>query len=489
MDFISKNDGSGRPLRPVQIQALTWLQDNWSSADAFTMQLPVASGKSLIAKAIANATGGSIVTPSNLLITQYTDTYKATNFLKGKQHYKCVSSGLSCHDWCNALEQKACKDCPYTAAKKRALRGEQTFYNPMSLFYAGMSQEWKTAPVLIVDEAHQLPGMISMLCGVKLRHSMYKFNDSTLTELHLVPFLQQQVRNLSKLALYYDKDKKRLAEITDELERLKLVLLGVETDASNYAIWIEQGLFRGKPDRFLCVKPIRPPRSIVNSVLDGKKIVLLSGTLMPSDVQDLVGERRILSLDLPSPIPKERRKVFYKPLDFKMNRDTAVAPIVDAIESIIAKHPGKNAIVHVSYAMSKRLRKAFNIPILYNDPENKQKVLDKFIREGGVFLASGCAEGIDLKYDLARVTIIPKLLFPNLGDPVVSKRKSLEDGDVWFNCETLKTTIQQAGRSTRTEDDYSDTYILDPNFARIWRKTKHLLPASFNESLVWSSRD
>jgi Rad3-related DNA helicase len=488
MDFLKNFDGSGRTPRPVQIDALKWLSANWDSADAFALQIPVGGGKSAIAKAIANATGGHVVTPSNLLISQYTDIYRGTNFLKGKAHYTCVSSGLSCEDWTNTLEQKPCKDCPYTACKKRALAGEQTFFNPMSLYFTAMSTEWKRASVLIVDEAHQLGSMISMLAGTKLRQSMYKFNDSTISELYLVPWLTDQIRNLEKLALYYDRDKKRLKEITEELERLKLVKIGVEHDASNYAIWIESGLYRGKPDRFLHIKPLRPPRRVVQSLLDGKRIVLLSGTLMPSDIEDLVGDRRVLTLDLPSPIPADRRRVYYRPSEYKMNRDTSPADIVRSVEAVIAENPNQNTIIHVSYSMSKQLRNHFNIPIIFNDQENKAKVVDQFIREGGVFLAAGCSEGLDFRGDLCRINIIPKLMYPNLGDPVVSKRKSLEDGDAWFATETLKTTIQQTGRSTRSPDDFSKTYVLDPGFARLVRKYKDKLPQSFVESISWSGR-
>lgn len=487
MDFLKKFDSSGRTPRDVQVTALRWLADNWDRAEAFTMQLPVATGKSAIAKAIIDAAGGHVITPSNLLISQYTATYPTQNFLKGKAHYTC-SSGLSCEDWTNTLEQKPCPGCPYTECKKKALQAQPTFFNPMSLFFTAMNKEWHTPPVLVVDEAHQLPSMISMLSGTKLRQSMYKFNDSTTSELNLVPWLDAQIVQLAKLATYYGKDKKRLKEVVEELERLKLVKIGVESDAANYAVWIDRGLYRGKPDRFLNIKPIRPPRRVVQSLLDARKIVLLSGTLMPADIADLVGDRRTLSLDLPSPIPKDRRPVYYRPATFKMNMDTPASQYVAAIEAIIAENPGKNTIIHVSYALSKKLRNSFSVPIIYNDPEDKQKKVDYFIQHGGIFLASGCSEGLDLKGDLCHINICAKLLFPNLGDPVVAKRKSLEDGDEWIALETLKTVIQQAGRSTRSPDDYSKTYILDSNFARLYRQYKDKLPQSFGESIVWSGK-
>ena len=487
MDFLKKFDGSTRVPRDVQRQALIWLADNWDKAEAFVLQIPVGGGKSSIAKAIANEAHGHIITPSNVLIDQYVETFPTTNAVKGKAHYTC-SSGLTCQDWCDTLEQKPCAGCPYVQAKANALAGKQSFFNPLSLYYTARNKEWNTPHVLVVDELQQLPGMISMMAGTRLRRSMYKFENNVATETELVPWLNFQITNLQKLSTYYGKDKVRLKEIVSELERLRIVKMGVEHDAGNYAIWIDRGLFRGKPDTFLNIKPVRPPKNVVASFLDSRKIVLLSGTAMPADVADLVGDRRTLSLDLPSPIPKEQRPIYYRPVDFKMNLNTAATPMVDAIERIIKENPGQNTIIHVSYALSKKLRHSFNIPIIYNDAEDKAKKILQFQTEGGIFLASGCAEGLDLKYDLCRLNIIPKLLFPNLGDAVVAKRKALEDGDAWYACEVLKTTIQQAGRSTRSADDYSKVYILDPGFARLYRQYKDKLPASFGEAIIWAGK-
>lgn len=487
MDFLKRFDSSGRTPRDVQVQALDWLGKNWSNAEAFALQLPVGSGKSACAKAIADAANGMIVTPSNILINQYREVYPKTNFLQGKNHYTC-SSGLTCSDWVDVLEQKPCPQCPYVSCKEKAIQGQQTFYNPLSLYYASLHKDWHSPQVLIIDEAHQLPGMISMLSGVKLRQSMYKFNASHTNELAIIPWLTQQIEQLGKLSTYYSKDKKRLKEIVEEFEKLKLVRIGIESDAANYAIWIERGMFRGKPDSFLCIKPVRPPRSIVQAFLDTRKVVLLSGTLMQADVHDLVGDRRTLSLDLPSPIPKENRTVLYKPVSFPMNASTDPQRIVDSIEAVIKDNPRLNTIIHVSYAMSKRLRNLFSIPIIWNDSEDKAKKLLQFTTHGGIFLAAGCSEGLDLRGDLCRLNIIPKLLYPNLGDPVVQKRKSLEDGDAWYAGETLKSLVQQTGRSTRSETDYSKIYVLDPGFARLFRQHKGSLPGSFVNSINWAGK-
>ena len=196
--------------------------------------------------------------------------------------------------------------------------------------------------------------------------------------------------------------------------------------------------------------PITPPRFLCDALLSADKIVLMSGTLFDTDIKTLLGDRPYESIDLPSPIPVENRPVFYRPVPFKMNYQTEPGMIVDAIENVLKSYPGKNAIIHVPYNMSKRLQPHFKRKVLTNTSQTKDETLKKFKKYGGVWLASGCAEGLDLKGDLARVNIIPKLAFPDLNDPVVKKRKALEDGEQWYGLETLKTLVQQVGRTTRS---------------------------------------
>lgn len=480
-DFLKNFDGSSRIPRDVQVEALNWISENWASK-VLCLSLSVAVGKSALAKAISKEVGAHIITPSNILINQYSDTYPADNFLKGKIHYTC-SSGISCHDWTNVCAQAACPDCPYVASKTRAMT-EPTTFNPMSLYYATSDFRWTNPRTLIVDEAHQLGSMLLMLSGFSIGYSAHRFPKNCTNELVLITWLDDQIKLLGKQLSLYRKDKAKLSKLSNELASFKLVKDGVAEDPQNYAIWTNKGTLRGRPELFLNVKPLTPPRNLVNKLLASRNLILMSGTLFPTDIRDLLGDVPYKLLDLPSPIPKERRPVFVKPVPYPMNRFTDPARIAASIEEVIALHPGENVIIHVTYSLSEQLRKHFTQPILFNDKSNKDEVLEQFKKRGGIFLAAGCAEGIDLKGDLCRVNIIPKMPYPNLGDPMVAKRKTLVDGETWYTNCIMKTIVQQVGRSTRTEDDWSASYILDPNFERKFKECKSALPKSFVESVV-----
>lgn len=485
---FSRFDGTGRTPRPVQKQFLDWLAENWNEADVFAGQLSVGSGKSALARALQIATGAHVITPSNVLIEQYMATYPRNNFLMGKARYSCFW-GVSCSERVDVMEQPACAECPYQKCRSRA-HTEPTFFNPLSLFYFKMQMK-ERPKVLVVDEAHQLSSMILMLCEKKFRRSMYRWTDKCLSEIYLLEWMREQIRKLEKLSLVYEKAKdakgrKKFSEITGELESLRIVSTTLADDPGNYAIYTENGKYRGKPETFLVVRPVRPPKLVVRRILDCGKILILSGTLLPTDIEDLAVDRTVRFIDLPSPIPKEQRPILYRPVSFAMNYKTDPKQIVDAIERVLDEFPNRNTIVHVSYALSAKLFPHFKRPVLHNTSENKTEVLERFKRTGGVFLAAGCAEGIDLKDDLCRLNIIPQLMFPNLSDVVVQKRKAQEGGEDWYGLETMKICVQMAGRSTRHETDHSVTVVMDPNFSRVVNRLKTKLPQSFLEALVWS---
>lgn len=487
-----KFDGTGRTPRPTQTQFLEWLGAVWNDGTCFAGQLPVGSGKSAIARAMQIALGAHVITPSNILIDQYIGQYPKNNYLKGKAHYSC-RSGLTCDEWITECEQKPCAGCPYQASKDRAHK-EPTFFNPLSLYFHNLNRakadkKATAAPVLVVDEAHQLPQMLQMLASKRLRRSQYKFDARCTSEVFLALWLERLVRQLDKLASLARQtgDFQKVAELSTELSEIGLILDSLRDDPQNFAIYIEEGTYRGRKDQFLNIRPVRVPRNIVKKLLTCARMVLLSGTLLPTDIEDLADDRVVKFIDLPSPIPKDRRPILYKPTPFPMNVDTDPRDIVRHIESILSEYPNRNTIIHTTYGQSVKLAPHFTRPVLVNTSENKNDVLAAFKRQGGVFLASGCAEGLDLHDDLCRLNIIPGLSRPNLGDPVVQKRKALTGGQKWYDLETLKVTIQQAGRSTRHEKDQSTTVVCDPLFSQLVLRNEKSLPRSFFESIVWRS--
>jgi Rad3-related DNA helicase len=494
-DFLKNLDGTGRLPRQVQTDFLTQLAENWDDARVHAASLPVASGKSMIAKAIQNVTGASIITPQNILIDQYSGDYPDTNSLKGAAHYECCTyPGLSCEDVRNMLDGQPCGNCvcPYADARRRA-QEEPTFFNPLSLFYCPPKKDGAESDTIIIDEAHSLLSMLRDLTTKTFSKRKWGFDpDQVATEVGFDKWLARQITKLQKLKQQYTKSPKEFSKIHRELTSLSLLQSALRFDMQNYVISIDEEFNpRTGHDVKLSVAPILVPSNIIQRLLGERRIILLSGTLFSEDIKELVGHKTTKYYDLPSPIPVANRPIYYRPIAGKMNRDTPITDVVAMIEEDLQVYPNVNTIIHTTYGMQEKIVDLLRLNhsnVLANTSENKQETLTAFKENGGIFVACGCSEGLDLKDDIARLNIIPKIDMPNLGDKTVIKRKALDRGESWYRQQGLKLTIQRAGRTTRHEKDHSVTIVHDPNLPRLIldeQKSGGLVPKYFTESMVW----
>jgi Rad3-related DNA helicase len=484
MDFLTKFDGSGRSPRQIQVDALTWLSNNWNKANVFVIQAPVGTGKSGIARAIQLATNGDIIPPTNQLINQYIETYPQVNSLKGKAHYMCGSTGMTCLDAHEILDPLEYKTCEYTIRREKA-DFVGTFFNPSSLFFYNLSRQDKLPKVLVVDEAHKIREVAMDMSGKSFNSRDFMIPKSR-ADINVSAWLDEAENNLRSKAKEFRKndDNEKAAKLLAEADGIKFIAKGFLENPENYAIEVIQNRNR---TRSLVIQPISPPRYITKQLLKADKLILLSATLIPDDVEELVGGKNFMYLDLPSPIPKENRKIIYKPAPHAMNTQTDPELIAAAINKTLEQYPGLNTIIHVTYGMAEKLYKYLPEGTLRNTSENKDEVINRFKLGGGIFLASGCSEGIDLPGDSCRLNIIPILFRLNPTDPVIRKRLGKPDGQIWYNNQVIKTLTQQAGRSTRGIDDHSTTVVLDPALPKLITNKYVTISQSLAQAIQWGT--
>ena len=211
-----------------------------------------------------------------------------------------------------------------------------------------------------------------------------------------------------------------------------------------------------------------------------KKIVFLSATIL-----DLPGFRETFGLDkdntfllkVDSNFDPNKSPIIYNPV-CKMNYNSIndnLDKIKFAIEDILNKHPNEKGIIHTgNNTISKYLQENLNsnrLLVRYGDVVNTD-IIKKHVSNNKptVLVSSSLAEGVDLKNDLSRFQIIVKLPWVSLTDKRVKAK--IEQDENWYAVEMFKKLIQQCGRSTRNEDDYSITYILDESFKYWFNKNK-----------------
>lgn len=481
--MFQKFDRSGRKPRDVQIEALKWLNDNWRKAVVFGIRADTGSGKSAIGRAIMEPFGGHYITPSNMLLDQVSCTYPGLPAVKGYQNFTCYKyPDLDCSA-AKMLCGKPCYNCPSAMARKRAIDEPMAIFNPVSYHALKHNRDFKEPKVLVVDEAHALARTALLFADVKfickdflMPRLKSPIEIKTWADTRLVE-LRRAGEALFQKGKYREADK-----VSDKIRKLTRIT-DLFNNGQNYVWEYRAEEWRGRKELMFYMRPIEPPPELMDRLLQADKIILMSATLFKSDVEKLAAGRRFMYLDLASPIPKERRQVIYKPME-SANSRTDPATVAAWIQEQLSLYKG-NAIIHVTYGWAAKLR-PFNFYTVANfKPEDKPKAIEKFRAEGGVFLAAGCAEGLDLPYDQCRVNLIPIMYKENIGDEVVKKRLLKPEGRRDYDIETIRTVIQQTGRSTRSEDDQSTTVIGDSAFFVLMQRYKDVVPKSYREAVKW----
>ena len=468
MDF-SQLDGSGRTPRPNQVSALQQLTDVWDKSEAFAVVSPVGSGKTFLARTIHRVTNAAVITASNLLVHQYASEYPMNAFM-GADNYP---HRFSYED----AREKACDP-----------RNHNVF-NPMSWLVAKRQKDFVMPHVIIFDECHSAVELLKeVVTKIFPITANQRFRDNLLNPENFKQFLLMEIAE-AKAKLTTTTYWRTVKQLQAKIDKTELIFDTLDAAPEALAIFYRESQPKGNKKRYwLCVKPVTLPKYLIDRFFGEAKVILLSATLLPCDVRELLGGRPYLKIDTGSNIPVERRKIYYRPLPQNLSmgawqpRDVSVE-----LDKLLAEVPLRPAIIHCTYGDAVRISQFLKTPHLTHTKHTKSEVLQEWMENGGVLLGSGMAEGLDLKGDLCRLNIVLKLSFPHLGDPYIQKRMALSDGQHWYTIQAIKHIVQAVGRSTRSENDWSLTFILDNRFAKVYRGHKEDFPIFFREAVEWTA--
>jgi Rad3-related DNA helicase len=267
-------------------------------------------------------------------------------------------------------------------------------------------------------------------------------------------------------------------------DKVENILYSLSVEPQNFVFQTEKRSYHSTISEYLTIRSVTPPKAILREILSGQKKVLMSATLLHHKIWEL-GFHNYGYLDLDSPIDTERRPIAYQPASTELNFKSSATLVGNYIHQVLNTYPGLNTIVHVSYAWADKLKPLFP-GAMFNDPDTKNETLARFKERGGVWIAAGCSEGIDLPGNLCRLIIIPILSRENVTDPVVVKRLAMHKGSQKYDLNTISTLIQQAGRGTRGEEDYCLTVVGDRKLPMLMVKNKAMVPKSFYKAIKWS---
>lgn len=479
--------------RAIQAEALDTLEENWEAYDIFVISAPTAFGKTALARTLMNQHKSvSVITPTNLLVSQFLEEFNDTPRLHRLDSYHCEKWDRPCPvtrgklaSFCS-IKRDNCK-CPAATDLSRAKyqRGPG-IYNYHTYLAHKLYRD-----VLVIDEAHNVVPFIRERMAVTIWRHDYKYPSNCTYEQ-----LRKWISSLPP-----SKQKHKKIQILKEAVSYKVPSHIAEFTTEKFN---GKGTRRGFPEERECIKlePVdvsdAPPllwpglgRSGSGNV---QKLILMSATIGPKDIEQLgLGGgpgRRLLYIDCKHPIPAANRPIV--PLGIasvnRQSMEEGVAEVLGSeIEKIAEYHTGEKGIIHATYQLSKELRRYISSDrFIFHDRSDKAEQYSRFRAaspdSGTILVASGMYEGIDLPDDFGRFQIIAKIPWMNLGNPAIKHLSELDPE--WYLWETVKTTIQACGRICRTPEDMGTTYILDSTFNKLLEEGKSLLPDWFTDAII-----
>jgi ATP-dependent DNA helicase DinG len=459
--------------RDIQAEALQLLQDNWDKYDVFVVQAPTAFGKTAVARTLMNSLHSvSCITPNNMLVNQFTEEFPDTPTLHRLDSYYCDEWKRPCPTT-RAKLMKFCKGCTCSAALVDAkFRKGPGIYNYHTYLAHKLYRD-----VLVVDEAHNLIRTIQDRQSIKLWKHDLKYPSNMWTP-------EQITKWISGLPPKKQQNKK-----------IRALRESAQYSTPEYVYqhtkdWFNgKGTVRGDPEERDLIRLIPVDVSSAPPMFwpaEVRKIVLLSATIGPKDIEALgLDKRRVCYLACASPIPAENRPIVLHN-SMPVTRDTIqnrIGDIAARIEEIGDRHNGEKGVVHVTYQLAQLLQGRLPARYRFHDKYNKADVYKKF-RESGkdvVLVACGMYEGIDLPEDLGRWQVVAKVPWPSLASPAIKHLAELDPD--WYIWEAMKVMVQACGRICRTPTDFGVTYVLDSTFTRLMREGDHMVPQWFRDAL------
>lgn len=525
-------------IRPEQEQVLTEIAKNWDNKKYFILQCDVGTGKSGIAKTAANWSDSSfIITETKQLQQQYVDDFSYENnmvSIKGKANYQCNRNGrLNCENGPCTLRKlnsglpPCMNTCKYYSLRKKALASPIVLTSYAYIFRAfDCAGFWKPRQLMVFDECHliedqlinfatfevnpqQLDRQYGLFDNEENRTDLMKaFTDIGWTDenksrfnkvYQLVTDKRNELFDMMKEEMG-DEDPENLDE--DSLDVLsKTHKLYYDIDklykkmdlffTMNKKDWI---IAPNATDGALSCTPLNVDslfKKFCNNWAD--KFIFMSATILDTDgfIKELgINPEECLVLKMGSTFDPEKSPIYYMPCGSMnyQNIDDSLPKACKAIDFLLTKKPEEKGIIHTgSYKVANKIWEDFEhihknnhdrFLIKATDEITNQNLLKVHERSRNtVLLSPSMTTGVDLKDDLSRFQIVVKMPFASLADPRTKKKSEIDSN--WYVCQMLKNLVQACGRSTRSVDDYSTTYILDSSFKYWVKRYEKWLPESF----------
>lgn len=175
-------------------------------------------------------------------------------------------------------------------------------------------------------------------------------------------------------------------------------------------------------------------------------------------------------------------------LDIK-NTNNKLYDVVVGVDLALSCFPNDKGIIHTTnFTLTNYIKEhsKFGDRIIVHDSKNRMEMMDYHIEsdEPTVLCSPSFYEGADLKDDLSRFQVIPKVPYPYIGKDDKRITKLIEHDPEIVNYLTKIRLIQTKARSIRSPNDHAVTITLDTNFKKFQKDEEEDLELYFNRYVM-----
>jgi len=229
-----------------------------------------------------------------------------------------------------------------------------------------------------------------------------------------------------------------------------------------------------------------------------EKVIMMSATILDFStfLRNLGIDRKdAVCLALPSSFPVQNLRILYRPVANMSARtiDQSLPLVCAEVERLMRKHRDEKGIIHThTYKITRHVveylrSRGMGDRILTHEegvPGDRERTVQRHIESRGptVIISPSMTEGLDLKDDLSRFSIVMKVPYPFLSNYVKAR---MDRDPEWYAWRTALALQQATGRSNRTEEDWATHYILDAGFGDFIRRSGHIFSPWWSESVFF----
>lgn len=543
---LIKHFPEGYNPRPSQLNVLEKIdriiEDKNRSGKFVLMQIPTGGGKSHIAATLANYTeppskefirlvedklifaknrdggyvyeedaldlpifGCMVLTTTKNLQNQYSNLFENCELLKGRANYVCeINDEFDCEVGPCLLSPKQKRKCeaddlcPYLNARNEMIKSQFSVLN-YSMFLS-LPDHVKRRSIIICDECSELEDELVKFYSIDIDYKKLKYNGIKINQLTaeekgrewLVDLWGHVNNELEDLVQTFKQNQNSLKHLTKQLNQFRYLSSIAEKIRISLKHWYPCQYITEFQEGGVAFVPlyVDPLAEFIFQHAD--LVFLMSATIIDHfEFAKTLGIQKsdYTYFEIESSFDPKKSPIYCPgklSLNYK-NIDKNLPRVVDQAIKICTTCKNHKGIIHThSFKITEAFKKKLgsNSRFLFREEGiTNEKILEEhFARTDNTVLVSpSLGFGTDLIEDQGRFQIIVKLPYLPLG----SKRiKTLFDRNKrWYEMKMLIALMQTSGRCTRTQEDYSYTFILDGAAFPLLKKVFRYLPKHFQDRL------